>query len=150
MSVLLGEGDYLLPEIDPRMRGDLCVLANCEIPESVRGTFHLVTMAIAQQMAKESKPFGAGLPINCLFIPDREFSVSLDSDQYAACMRFAVYRVSVLSAAANQMVQMTILAEELCHLIWGIADETMVNYKVLEVLRNIFPNLSLRDLGYRE
>ena len=149
MSILVGAGHFPGPRTDPRLQKLLTVLTTCEVPEPISQAFFLVTIAIAEQMKKEGIAFNAGLPINCFFIDDRSFTVSLSPDQLAVCMRLAVYPVGVLLSAASQPVLMMLLAEELCHLIWNMPDEVQINCKVLEVLQNLDPTLTLQRLGYR-
>lgn len=64
------------------------------------------------------------------------------------CMKLALYPIPRLLPHIRSNTLFTILAEELCHMIWEIQDEVLVNYKVLEVLQNIDPSLTLDRLGY--
>lgn len=41
---------------------------------------------------------------------------------------------------------MAAILEEICHLIWDIADETIVKFKVLSIIRNIRKETVLEDL----
>jgi len=61
-------------------------------------------------------------------------------------MRIAFYPLVKIAPYVGTDMLYTILAEELCHLIWDISDETEVNFKVLAVLRNLNPELQMSDL----
>lgn len=41
---------------------------------------------------------------------------------------------------------MFVYVEELTHYFWRIYDETIVKYKVVDILNNAVPNLSIEDL----
>lgn len=41
---------------------------------------------------------------------------------------------------------MFVYIEELTHYFWRIYDETIVKYKVVEILNDVVPNLSIEDL----
>lgn len=138
-----------MPKVDARVKDSIIPVVACDLSEDIKNDFSLVTMAIAEQLQKEGKKISGELPVNCLFVPGRSFEISFEPVELSICMRLAVYDVGVLSAAKDQLFRWTLLTEELCHLIWGIRDETLINYKVLEVLQNIRPDLSLQDLHYR-
>ena len=104
-----------------------------------------VLKAVADQLQKEGRSIGNN-PINCIFSDADSFSVSLDPQQIAVCMRIAFYPIGRIAPFFGTDKLYTALAEELCHLIWDIADETEVNFKVLAVLRNLNPDLLMADV----
>lgn len=147
--VLSSRNDGPLPLVDGRLKGSIVPFTTCELSRGIRDDFSMVTMAIASQLQKEGKDISSDYPINCFFIPSGHLDIELLPNEHAVCMRLAVYRVASLEGARTKPVRWMLLAEELCHLIWGIRDERLINDKVLEVLQNIIPELTTDDLGYR-
>ena len=137
-----------MPKVDARLKDSIIPVVACDLPEGIKNDFFMATMAVAQQLQKENRQIDGELPVNCLFVSGRSFEISFDPVELSICMRLAVYDVGALLNAKRQTVRLMLMTEELCHLIWGIRDEIAVCYKVLEVLKNILPDLTLSDLGY--
>ena len=145
MSALVDAVATLVPIVDPRLSGSISSCANTPIPMEVALAMTAVIKAVADQMEKEGRVF-RGLPISCIFTGSDSFTTRLDENQCAICVKLAVYPLPRLLPHRSTFRLYTALAEELCHLIWDIADETLINFKVLEVLRNLHPQLTLSDL----
>ena len=145
MSVLVDSVATAAPVVDPRLSGNILSCANTPIPLDVVLAMTAVIKAVADQMEKEGRVF-RGLPISCIFTGSDSFTTRLDENQCAICVKLAVYPLPRLLPHRSTFRLYTALAEELCHLIWDIADETLINFKVLEVLRNLRPEVTLADL----
>lgn len=145
MSVLVNSVDTLIPIVDPRLRGKFVSCADTQIPLEIVYAMSNVIKAVADQLDKESRLF-RGLPIACIFTGSDSFTIRLDEYQQAICVKLAVYPLPRLLPYCQTYRLYTALAEELCYLIWDIADETLINFKVLEVLRNHRPEVTLSDL----
>lgn len=145
MSYLVGSVVSPAPIPDSRLGGKIVCCANAQIPNEINYAMARVFVAVANQLEKENRLFGS-IPINCFFLEGNSFTVALEEPQRAVCMRLAIYPLPNLVPLIGTDSLYTVLAEELCHLIWDIHDETLVNFKVLEVLRNLHPQLVLADL----
>lgn len=145
MSVLVDSVATAAPVVDPRLSGNILSCANTPIPLDVVLAMTAVIKAVADQMEKEGRVF-RGLPIACIFTNSESFTIALTEEQCAICVKLAVYPLPRLLPHRSTFRLYTALAEELCHLIWDIADETLINFKVLEVLRNLRPEVTLADL----
>lgn len=104
-----------------------------------------VFKAVADQLQQEGRSIG-NQGITCIFSDTDSFSVQADSGEVAVCMRVAFYPLSRITPYYGTNKLYTILAEELCHLIWDISDETEVNFKVLSVLRHLAVGLQMAHL----
>lgn len=133
------------PVIDPRIKTGIQILSTSPIPPEICSAMTLVIRAVADQLQKENRPFG-NQSVTCIFSESDYFSVALNSDEIAVCMRIAFYPLGRVAPYIGNDRLYVILAEELCHLIWDIADETLVNFKVLSVLRNLNPSIQMSDL----
>lgn len=131
--------------VDPRIKDHIRVLSTDEIPLSLYEAFSSVLWAVATQLESENRKI-LGLPINCIFSGTDSFTIRKSNDQNAICMKVAFYSLQELLPIQGKDALYLILAEELCHLIWDIADETEVCFKVLAVLRNLNPSLQMSDL----
>ena len=134
--------------VDKRVDHFVRAYANCIVPIEIIKTFHEVTWAIAEELASEEKLTEPQNDINCLFLKDRKAELSMEPGQLAICMCLVFYPVETLIRCANKNVLLMLLTEELCHLIWNIRDEIIVNDKVLSVLKHLDPDLTLESLGY--
>ena len=136
------------PFVDPRLASDIFINMNCELPTEIRTAMGMVLKAVADQMEKEGIVGKERTSITCLFLKSDHFEICIDQDQIAVCMKLAIYPLPKLLPYIGKNALFTILAEELCHLIWEIKDEVLINCKVLEVLRNLNPTLTLESIGY--
>ena len=144
MSYLVNFVPSPAPVLDPRLRGRIVFCSDAQIPQEINLALSLVLVAVADQLEKENR-LCCDTPITGIFSNSDSVTIALNEPEQAFCMRIIFYPLSRLCRlGANQLL--TSLAEELCHLIWDIPDETLVNFKVLEVLRNLRPQFSLADL----
>lgn len=134
------------PYVDKRLHEKIIFAASCIIPDVIIAAMTDVIKAVSDQMEKENKTFGERTEIFCIFTENPQFTISLDNNEVAICMKLAVYPVNNLLKYAGDKRLYAILAEELCHLIWEISDETLVCYKVIDVLKNIFPGIEVSDV----
>lgn len=145
MSYLVNSVIGPAPILDSRLRGRIVFCADTQIPQEINLTFSVVLTSVADQLEKENRLFG-NVPITCVFSGSDSFSIALDEPEHAVCMRLAIYPLQRLIPLIGTDSLYTVIAEELCHLIWDIHDETLVNFKVVEVLRNYRPQFSLASL----
>lgn len=147
MSLFVGAVNTELPKIDDRLKGSFSIAASVEIPLSIREAMSDVIRAVADQLDKEQRSLKSGLGVNCIFTPAEWFTINFEPGEVSICMKIAFYPVPYLVLFASDKNKLyAILAEELCHLIWDIGDETLVKYKVTEVLQNIFPGIKVEDI----
>ena len=70
-----------------------------------------------------------------LFIPGMRYSVELDGDEMGISKTFLVFPVGMWRKfkLRGMLVPYLAVVEEMCHCFYGIADETEVKHKVLEI-----------------
>lgn len=132
------------PIVDDRIKDIISIASNAVIPPEITVAMSRVLTAVADQMDKEH--ITANMPVCCLFSNSDTFTISLTGCEQAICLRTAMYSIPNLVKTIGTDKLYTILAEELCHLIWDIRDEVLVNFKVLDVLRNISPDLQMTNI----
>ena len=133
------------PAIDPRLGTGIQFVTTTPFPPEICTAMSFVLKALADQLQTEERSLG-NQTVCCIFSDSDSFSIQLDPDQIAVCMRIAFYPLEKITPYIGTDRLYTILAEELCHLVWDISDEVEVNFKVLAVLRNLNPGLQMSDL----
>ncbi len=133
------------PMIDTRLGKGIQLLTTGPFPLEICIAMTNVLKAVADQLQNENRHLG-NQTVCCIFSESDSFSISLLPEEYAICVRIAFYAMNRISQFFGTDKLYTILAEELCHLIWDISDETEVNFKVLAVLRNLNPDLQMSDI----
>ena len=117
------------------------------LPESIRKTVDSALIAIKIEMI-EDKISGPNVGVNLIvFDEDLQKAFNLGDDAIAACSKIAYCPIKNLELFADkEYLTIAAILEELCHLIWDIADETIVKFKVLSIIRNIRKETPLEDL----
>lgn len=148
MSYLVGHITTASPYIDERISDIIRINANCTIPTEIQSAMTIVLKAVADQMEKEGMLGKERFAINCMFLSADSATIQMNQDEFAVCMKLALYPIQNLMRDTSKEMILLILAEELCHLIWEIRDELKVQDKVEEVLKNYDPTITKKRLGY--
>lgn len=135
--------------IDDRLKHCIHIFADCYIPREINDAMTVVIKAVADQLEKENLDISGRMSINCVFSESDSFTYIMSEDSLASCIMVAFYPLNKLVPLVGDNLLYTALCEELCHLFWNIRDETLINYKVLDVLKNIVEDLTLESLGYK-
>ena len=123
------------------------VISSQRIPESVGKIVASALIAIKIEMI-EDKISEPNIPVNLIvFDEDLQKAFNLGDDAIAACSKIAYCPIKNLELFEDEKYLATAaILEELCHLIWDIADETVVKFKVLSIIRNIRKETTLEVL----
>lgn len=84
---------------------------------------------------------------NIIFADSEDITLEFSASQMGGCfigIFYPVHRWRSSGFTDQQII--TCMTEEMCHVFWCIRDETQVDYKVLDVLRQGFPQLTLESL----
>lgn len=150
MSVLIGAVASPAPFVDYRLQGKFVMSSDTIIPDEILGAMTLVLQSIAEELDLEEKKMN-DYPINCIFSETDSFAIRIGQNQTTAAMRVVFYPLHKLLPLAEQGEKLKVaLAKDLCQMIWDVYDEVAICFKVLQVLRQLKPNLELEDLFPRE
>lgn len=134
------------PIIDSRLKNIVYFNSNCFIPEFIITQFEKCFTALADQLESENFFENENIPyVTCIIIEHDMFSIQLEKDVLGSVMSFAVYPMLRWDGLHEIHICACIL-EELCHFFWNIRDEKSVNYKVIEVLNRIYPNVKIDQI----
>ena len=149
LSELIGAISTQGPKkIDGRIEGKITLIANSPISSKIAKLFTVCLDATAEQLDNESM-LDEITRVTCIFTGDGEISIKLDPEQLGVHMAIIIYPMNkweeFLVKQADHLV-CTMMIEELVHHFWSIEDEIKVNYKVLDVLRHIYPDIKMEDV----
>jgi len=147
MSRLVGAINTPGPHIDERLVGKLHLLTTIPIQDNIRVLLSQSYRAVAEQLEKEKK-LNNILNVICIITPYGDFAIQRDNEQLAYCIsHLVIYPIQKwIDDNFNDLKILLFITEELCHTFWEIHDEVRVNYKVLEVMKHIMPELQMENL----
>ncbi len=138
--------DTKVPQPPFYLSGLIHVFATCKIDTHLIKLFENVFYAIDRQLDCEKRLYHVQLtPVTCIVSDNDVFSVKLSDTTLAATGAIACYCISKWQHFDDQHI-CTFIAEELYHHFWAIINELDVNFKVIEVLRHIYPNIKISDV----
>lgn len=135
--------------MDHRLNGKLFFSSNVVVPERIRKLFNYVIFGVGEQLEKEGILDNTPFKVNCIFTEYGKITLELDEAQFGNVMGLIIYPIQKwLNSNLSDLQIMVCIAEELCHYFWAIENEVEVNYKVLEVIRNVLPdkNIQMHDI----
>lgn len=144
MSTLVNAKEVKGPKIDPRLKNKLYFKTTCDLSDELIKLFSVSIWAIAEEIEEEKLLEEEKLIscINCMTIDSDEFTIKIDNNQLAMTVSLAVYPIHKWTELTEIGICVNII-EELCHHYWNITDEVEVNFKVIKVLKRIYPNIKM-------
>lgn len=135
------------PIIPKALKGKITVVSNCKLKESEINLFNLSLQCVSNHLVKDKIDLSTYYSLNIIFTNDGSFALR-EKDEYNNGSQFysAIYRMARLRKIGKDVFTMFVYVEELTHYFWRIYDETIVKYKVVEILNDVVPNLSIDDL----
>jgi hypothetical protein len=133
------------PIIPNNLKEKIRFVANYSLEKREAELFTLALTALNKQFMMENKQ--DIMRVICIITSDGTYTMKMDKSQlgsqHAVCL-YAVEKWRKQKYGDYQML--TIMLEELCHHFWAIEDETKVQYKVLEIIKIIDPNITIEQL----
>ncbi len=135
------------PIIPSLLKSHITLVATYNLTRHEASLLSDALSAVSIQMIRESYSFI--FPISIVITCDGSISLELANSDIlgvylARLILYAVQRWRDKQYSDRHIL--TIYIEALYHCIWDIYDETEVNYKVLEIFKHIFPNITITDL----
>ena len=116
------------------------------LDERIRNLFTVSFEAVNRQLIYEKRfETVPGLPLLCIITQDDTVHLQLGESFGAGTICIAHYCTSRWDGYSDAHICAFII-EELCHHIWVINNEVNVKFKVIDILRLIFPKVALNDI----
>lgn len=135
--------------IDARIKDKVLLAANSPISEKIAQCIGTSLWAVAEQLEIDGLLDNL-TTVTCIFTRDGKTSIKLDPKELGIYMRIIVYPMekwnSFKRSPNEQLLIYMILIEELAHHFWNIEDEVEVNYKVISIMKHIFPDIKMSDV----
>lgn len=135
--------------IDERIKDKVLLAATSPISENVARYLGSSLWAVAEQLDRDGL-LGEITTVTCIFTSDGDLTLKMLPQQFGVMMRLIVYPMSRWEKFPNrsnkQLLIHMILIEELAHHFWNIEDEIKVKYKVIEIMKHIFPDVEMSDV----
>ena len=129
----------------------LNAFATCVLTEDEVRLFNEVLKCIDNHLIIDKIDLSMLYTLNVFFIEEEiTFSYEGNTGTLGNQFHLATYRMSKLRNYNSDVLAAIIFTEELVHYYWRISDETIVKHKVVEVLKDMYPKLTidmLRKLG---
>lgn len=125
----------------------ITVISNCKLQEQDIYLFELSLQCVANHLEKDNIDLSDFYGLNIIFTDMGSMSFhENDEGNNGSQVYFAIYRMKKLRKINSNVFTMFVFIEELTHYFWRIYDETKVKYKVVEILNDVVPNLTIDDL----
>lgn len=123
------------------------VIGNIELTSEEIAYFNSATTLLYAQLLKEKIDISTLHSVTILFLSDGNFSIkTLNKHVAGYTTSIIVYVMDKIRTWSNSDKIIAILLEELTHHFFNITDEIMVKHKVLEIMRNLCPELNMEDI----
>jgi len=129
----------------------LSVFTTCSLTENEIKLFNDVLKCVNNHLMIDKIDLSTLYTLNVFFI-EEEITFSYEGNTGTCGNQFhlATYRMNKIRGYKSDVFTAIIFAEELVHYYWRIFDETIVKYKVVEILNDMYPKLTiemLKNLG---
>ena len=123
------------------------ILANCEITEDEVILFNAAIKGVYEYILKNNIDLSDYYKLNIFFTYSGELTLLAEKDtQCGSQFHVAIYRMEKLRRLNSERLILLVFIEEMAHYFLRIYDETIIKYKVEEIMRYISPNFTLDEL----
>ena len=129
------------------LQGKIKVLATCALTETEIELFNKVLKCIDNHLVMDKIDLSMLYTLNVFFIEEEiTFSYEGNTETCGNQFHLATYRMDKIRSYKSDVFTAVIFTEELTHYYWRIFDETIVKYKVVEILKDMYPQLTVESL----
>lgn len=129
----------------------LNAFTTCALTEDEVKLFNKVLRCIDNHLIIDKIDLSTLYTLNVFFVEEEvTFSYENNTQTLGNQFHLATYRMSKLRNYNSDVLTAVIFAEELVHYYWRIFDETFVKHKIVEILNDMYPKLTidvLKKLG---
>lgn len=131
-------------KIPDNFKGKVTILANCNITEDEIDLFNASLKAVSNYVLNNSIDLSDYFTLNVFFTDDGTIAFSEEKESNCGSQfHVAVYRMGKMRTLPDKYKRMLfVFIEELAHYFLRISDETIIKYRVAEILRYILPSFT--------
>lgn len=130
--------------IPPILLGKITTLSNCELTEEEVGIYNLALDCMAKYILKSKIDLSSFFTLNVIFTENG--SINFYEESTINCglqLHMAIYRIDPLRKLRSKTIMLFIFIEELAHYFLRISDETIIKYRIAEIMRYAVPSFTL-------
>lgn len=133
-----------VPEL---LKDKLQLMTNCDLSVHEIDLFNVSLSCIEKQIQIDNINLNDFCKINVVFTKDGSFSFH-ENHEFRSGMQLylATYRMNKIREQNADWYTLFVYVEELTHYFWRIYNEDEVKYKVVEILHDIFPKLTVEKM----
>lgn len=137
-------------KIPENLQGKITLLANCDLTADEIDLFNSGLSAISCYIIDQHIDLSDYSSCNVFFTYDGSFTVEEEkTTNCGAQFHIAPYRMEPLRYLNSVKIMLFVFVEELAHYFLRISDETIIKYKVAEILRYVLPSFTIEEVkGY--
>lgn len=126
----------------------LTVLSNCILNDVCVCIFNKCLFAISKQLECEGKSNKDIISTNVVFSDRGTFNLQMEDITLGFHVDFCFYNLTAIlfDKGNDEILIAGCFIEELAHHYWFIDDEVDVKYKVYEILKHIYPDVTLEKI----
>lgn len=136
-----------IPVINGELKDKIEMLFTYALNEHEAKVLYIGLEELSRQLEEEKV---TDIPeLSCIFTKDGEVSMDIGSESLLAVNtnRLCIYAIDRWRrSGGSDVLILMIFLEELCHVIWNIADEIKVKYKVFDILKRVWPDYKIEDI----
>lgn len=128
--------------------GKVKFFTNCDVTEDEITLFNAALKAMSEYVRDNAIDLTDYFTLNVFFSEDGTLSFSEKSDSNCGSQfHLALYRMSKMRTLPDKYKKMLfVYIEELAHYFLRISDETIIKYKVAEILRYVLPSFTDEEM----
>lgn len=128
--------------------GKVKVFTNCNVTEDEIILFNAALKAMSEYVRDHAVDLSDYFTLNIFFTEDGTISFSEESDSNCGSQfHLALYRMGKMRTLPDKYTKMLfVYIEELAHYFLRISDETLIKYKVADILRYVLPNFTDEEM----
>ncbi|MCR1952883.1 hypothetical protein NSA50_17925 [Clostridium sp. DSM 100503] len=134
----------LVPNVPELLIGKLEFRSTTSLEEYDAKLFSYSLTKIVEQMIEDKIDLKNVPRTSAVFTDYGQLDLIFEEDTLGTNLNLIVYAVKKWEDLhADEQAKVFIFLEEMCHWIWNITDEVEVKYKVIEILKRIYPGIEV-------
>lgn len=140
---------FIKPIVIPHsFLGKVKVFTNCDVTEDEIVLFNAALKAMSEYVRDNAIDLSDYFTLNVFFTDDGTIAFTENSDTNCGSQfHLALYRMGKLRTLPDKYTKMLfVYIEELAHYFLRISDETIIKYRVADILRYVLPNFTDKEM----